>query len=317
MIRTFFVATLLVGAQAVSKAKIREKRCVICDYVVRSLQDMLSKDILAGKKVKVGWRLNVKGKRVGRTVAYGASETGFIEYLEEICSMDTLRWVFEYKKDGNIKLQDDGVQDFEHKKFKHVLGHDKEKARSYQNTCDWFLDKYEKQLDEHVRKWPRQIVKTEKDGKLVDVFMGRHGGTSSIVYYMCALQGKDLCKPTRWAAEQVSHFSDNAIKYEQHRKQIEDSERSRRAQKLKQKKKSTAPPSSTTTTSTTTTTATSTKTGEESGEVDSDASAGGAAGQGETQGRGAQSVEEVDVHESVVLDPGATVTSTQEKKTEL
>ena len=46
MLRTFFVATLLVGAQAVSKAKIREKRCVICDYVVRSLQDMLSKDIL-------------------------------------------------------------------------------------------------------------------------------------------------------------------------------------------------------------------------------------------------------------------------------
>ena len=28
----------------------------------------------AGKKVKVGWRLNVKGKRVRRTVAYGASE---------------------------------------------------------------------------------------------------------------------------------------------------------------------------------------------------------------------------------------------------
>ena len=49
-------------------------------------------------------------------------------------------------------------------------------------------------------------------GKLVDVFMGRHGGTSSIVYYMCALQGKDLCKPTRWAAEQVSHFSDNAVR---------------------------------------------------------------------------------------------------------
>ena len=37
-------------------------------------------------------------------------QTGFIEYLEEICSMDTLRWVFEYKKDGNIKLQDDGVR---------------------------------------------------------------------------------------------------------------------------------------------------------------------------------------------------------------
>ena len=49
-------------------------------------------------------------------------------------------------------------------------------------------------------------------------------------------------------------------------------------------------------------------------QVDSDASAGGAAGQGETQAR---AVEEVDVHESVVLDPGATVTSTQEKKTEL
>ena len=51
--------------------------------------------------------------------------------------------------------------------------------------------------------------------------------------------------------------------------------------------------------------------------MDSDASEGGAAGQDETQARGAQSVEEVDVHESVVLDPGATVTSTQEKKTEL
>ena len=24
--------------------------------------------------------------------------------------MDTLRWLFEYKKDGNIKLQDDGVR---------------------------------------------------------------------------------------------------------------------------------------------------------------------------------------------------------------
>lgn len=163
--------------------------------------------------------------------------------------------------------------------------------------------------------------------------MGRHGGTSSIVYYMCALQGKDLCKATRWPAEQVSHFSDNAvrvvplrtcliysrilncfsvrlvlnigsackprsvfkkyifvdqyvrrllqIKYEQHKKQIEDSERNRREQKVKQKKKSPAPPSSTTTTPTATTTttpsttttpttassATSTKTGEDAGEV--------------------------------------------------
>ena len=41
-----FFAALLVGAQAATRAEVRDRRCVICDYVVNSLQNKLSQDIL-------------------------------------------------------------------------------------------------------------------------------------------------------------------------------------------------------------------------------------------------------------------------------
>ena len=37
-------------------------------------------------------------------------QTGFMEYLEEICDINTIRWSFEYKKNGQVKLQDDGLR---------------------------------------------------------------------------------------------------------------------------------------------------------------------------------------------------------------
>ena len=143
--------------------------------------------------------------------------------------------------------------------FKNAVGHDEHKTHSYVAACDWFLDKYEEELHEHVRKWPRQIVKTEEKGsvrfgnctvlccsrmmifvarndlcsrtvsftctslerdlplfllligKLVDVYMGQYGGTSSIVYFMCGLQGKDLCKTSRWPDDERQNLADQAV----------------------------------------------------------------------------------------------------------
>ena len=43
--------------------------------------------------------------------------------------------------------------------------------------------------------------------------MGRFGGTHSIVYYMCALQGDELCETSRWLdPEHRSQLAEHAVR---------------------------------------------------------------------------------------------------------
>ena len=47
-------------------------------------------------------------------------------------------------------------------------------------------------------------------GKLVDVYMGQYGGTTTIVYFMCALR-TNLCKTSRWPDDLRENLVNQAV----------------------------------------------------------------------------------------------------------
>ncbi len=48
--------------------------------------------------------------------------------------------------------------------------------------------------------------------QIKEEYMGLHGGTSTIVYFLCALEAKDLCKPSRWRDAERVHLANQAVR---------------------------------------------------------------------------------------------------------
>lgn len=81
-------------------------------------------DFRANKTIEFGWRMSDvdPSKKTRRNIAYGLSEIGFLEHLEDVCDTNRILGALLYERDGSLKLVDENINDHSDPRFEHTCG---------------------------------------------------------------------------------------------------------------------------------------------------------------------------------------------------